>query len=229
MADVLERLVVESTVRWQTVFGTIVAKSLVWWVWELLGLRRNAYPTLMPPEGLLVFDPTSEVAIARRSYGSFEEELLQWRMLFCVTIGASIVTCIWKKAKKETADSRAVAALAADLRPRVPNRRRKGLEIRTSGAIGEDFPRIAALRQGVLAMSPIQEVAGPSSARLCAAAACTTPALFPGVTHIQPLSAKMTSKLAFSGVILTIDISPSVPEQADDKVIVELSEMLQRW
>lgn len=53
MVKPVQSLIVGGTVHWQSVFYslTIVFKSLVWWVWELLSLRRNAYLTLTPPAG----------------------------------------------------------------------------------------------------------------------------------------------------------------------------------
>lgn len=172
---------------------------------------------------------SSDLVRARGSHGGSDGELLRWRVLLCVTIGTSIGACIWKKVTIETPESCTSAALAARHKRQVPKRGRRALEIRTSEAMGEIYPRIAALRGERLAISPIQEITGQSSARPCAAAACATPALNPRETQTQSACTNTMNTLALSGIILTVDIPPSVPERVDDKSIMELSEMLQRW
>jgi len=172
---------------------------------------------------------SSDLVRAPGLHGGFDGELLQWRILLCMTIGTSIGACIWKKVTKETSGSCTSAAFTSRHKRRVPKRGRRALEIRTSEAMGEKFPRIAALRGEKLAISPIQIVTGQSSARPWAAAACTTPALNPSETQTQLACTNTVKTLALSRIILTVDIPPSVPERVDDKTIMELSEMLQRW
>lgn len=169
------------------------------------------------------------MAIAQVPNHNIEEELLRWGMVLVLVVGTSIGTCICQRVTRGTSESLRSPALAAKPKPRAPNKMRETLKIKTSGATGDAFPRIAALRQETLAMSPIQEVAGPYSARPCVATACTTPTLIAGETQIQPSSTNTTNNLALSGVILTIDIPPSTPGLIDEEAIVELSEILQRW
>ena len=108
-----------------------------------------------------------------------------------------------------------------------PSQARKALRVKTLGILDETNRRIT-LTEHALAMSPIQEVGGhlPRKTHITAekhwTATVASPA--PGVAQ-----QKAISNLALSGIIHTIDIPPLLPGQVDDKAIIQLSEMLERW
>ena len=52
--NTIKQRAVKGAVGWPSASEIIVAKSLLWWIWEVVVHRRsaspNVYPTLMPPE-----------------------------------------------------------------------------------------------------------------------------------------------------------------------------------
>lgn len=86
-----------------------------------------------------------------------------------------------------------------------------------------------ALTEYALAMSPIQEVGGHilrethgTAEKHRTTAVVASPAL-------EAVQQKAFTNLALSGIIPTVDIPPLLPGQIDDKAIIQLSEMLERW
>lgn len=98
-------------------------------------------------------------------------------------------------------------------------------EISSRRKLLEEIPPVA---------SPIQEVVDSSSAKLCSATNALTlvqkTSTVDVPTDVKKADKKVDTNLMLSGVILTIDIPPSPPEQVDDDdAINELSELLRRW
>jgi hypothetical protein len=105
---------------------------------------------------------------------------------------------------------------------------KKALRVKTLDFLDEANRR-NVLTEYALAMSPIQEVGGhlPRKTHITAGKQWTAIVLAsPGPKMVRE---KKIPNLALSGIILTVDIPPLLPGQIDDKAIIQLSEMLERW
>jgi hypothetical protein len=143
-------------------------------------------------------------------------------------IGLWVGECVWRGVFKVILKSRRVALPTARRKVSAPRQLRKALRVKTLGILDE-INRRNALTEYALAMSPIQEIGGylPRKTHITAGNPWTaTVVVSPALKMVQQ---KAFTNLALSGIILTVDISPLLPGQIDDKAIIQLSELLERW
>ena len=155
------------------------------------------------------------------------EEIPWWFPLLLISIGVFVGECVWRGVLQVSLKSRKGTLSIARRKVSAPSQARKALEVKTLGILDETNRRIT-LTEHALAMSPIQEVGGhlPRKTHITAGKHWTATVASPAPGVAQQ---KAIFNLALSGIIHTIDIPPLLPGQVDDKTIIQLSEMLERW
>jgi hypothetical protein len=145
-----------------------------------------------------------------------------------MSIGLCFGECVWRGILTVFLKSWRGAVSAARRKVSAPSQVRKALRVKTHGILDE-IARGNALTEYALAMSPIQEVGGhlPKKTHITAMKHWrATVVASPAPKMVQQ---KAISNLALSRIIPTVDIPPLLPGQIDDKAIIQLSEMLERW
>lgn len=170
---------------------------------------------------------STSVAVVGPSDVSSSKEIPWWLPLLLISIGVFVGECVWRGVLQVSLKSWRGTVSIARRKVSAPSQARKALRVKTLGILDETNRRIT-LTEHALAMSPIQEVGGhlPRKTHITAGKHWTATVASPAPGVAQQ---KAISNLALSGIIHTIDIPPLLPGQVDDKAIIQLSEMLERW
>ena len=169
----------------------------------------------------------TSVAVAGPINVSSSEETPWWLLLLLMSIAILAGECVWQGVLQASLKSWTGAVSIARRKVSAPRRMKKALRVKTLDFLDEANRR-NILTEYALAMSPIQEVGGhlPRKTHITAGKHWTATVASPAPGVAQQ---KAISNLALSGIIHTIDIPPLLPGQVDDKAIIQLSEMLERW
>lgn len=171
---------------------------------------------------------STSVAVAGPIDVSSSEETPWWLLLLLMSIAILAGECVWQGVLQASLKSWRGAVSIARRKVSAPRQIKKALRVKTYGILDETNRR-SVLTEYALAMSPIQEVGGriPRKTHITAGKQWTATMLAsPGPRMVRE---KKIPNLALSGIILTVDIPPLLPGQIDDKAIIQLSEMLERW
>ena len=159
---------------------------------------------------------------------SSSEETPWWLLLLLMSIAILAGECVWQGVLQASLKSWRGTLFIARRKISAPSQMKKALRVKTLDFLDEANRR-NVLTEYALAMSPIQEVGGhlPRKTHITAGKQWTAIVLAsPGPKMVRE---KKIPNLALSGIILTVDIPPLLPGQIDDKAIIQLSEMLERW